>query len=158
MILIIALVAIVGILVFWSSRRREPSWAKPYLAELESIQSELLNDVSTFMVPDELFETLRQVFCHDPKRLDVVPGAKLSPKQVAWSHVAESAGYRLSRGDLHLYPGMLSMEGQALYFTFLRAVGELEASGYYGIVEEQGGSRSAKGEREWIEKIKHQKR
>jgi len=46
------------------------------------------------------------------------------------------------------------MEGQALYSTFLKAIDALESSGFYALIAQRGGSRTAKGEREWIENVR----
>lgn len=59
------------------------------------------------------------------------PSKVKRPEHFVYNYVIRKAAERLTGGDLHVYPGCLSMEGHLLYDMFLRSVAIMVAQDVY---------------------------
>jgi hypothetical protein len=94
---------------------------------------------------DEIFSTVRTLISKPEMTLHAVREEKVSPKAVPWLVISNATGNALASGHFHVYRNVLGMSGRPMLALYLRAISELEETGFY-----QDRDRSAADDRTWV--------
>jgi hypothetical protein len=101
------------------------------LAEADEARKELGAHPATLGLPPEMMETVNRLLNDAPRTVHTVRVDCVSPRNLVWLLISNVAGDMLACGEHHIYRGVLSMSGKALQSAYLRAVDELQESGFH---------------------------